>query len=86
MRDKQVVCVKDGTILGFVCDVEVDTCTGALCSIVIYGRSKLFGLFGREEDIVIPWRDIEVIGNDTILVRCDPPARHHKGGLFCNRN
>ncbi len=82
MREKQVICVKDGAMLGFVCDVEIDVVTGALCAIVIYGRSKFFGLFGREDDVVIPWQDIDVIGNDTILVRCDPPQPHEKHRAF----
>jgi len=77
MRAKQVICIKDGTILGFVCDVEVDTCNGKLVSIVIFGKLKCFGLLGREEDCVISWDCIEVIGKDTILVNCDPP-RHQR--------
>lgn len=89
MKDKQVVCIKDGTILGFVCDVEVDTCSGKLCSIVVFGRRRCFGLLGREEDCVIPWENIEVIGQDSILVSFDPPRTRRKkrrggfvGGLF----
>ncbi|MDD4699793.1 MAG: YlmC/YmxH family sporulation protein [Oscillospiraceae bacterium] len=88
MREKQVICIKDGTILGCVCDVEVDTCNGKLVSIVIFGKSKCFGLFGREEDSVIPWNCIEVIGKDTILVNCDPPRPRRRckrgpiGSLF----
>ena len=34
---------------------------------------------------VIPWSDIAVLGEDTILVRCAPPEkepRAEKGGLF----
>lgn len=73
MRDKQVICIKDGTILGCVCDVEIDTGCGKLIAIVIYGRPKCFGLFGRCEDIIIPWEVIEIIGEDTILVNFDPP-------------
>ncbi len=73
MRDKQVICIKDGTILGCVCDVEIDTSCGKLTAIVIYGRPKCFGLFGRCEDIIIPWSCIEIIGEDTILVNFDPP-------------
>ena len=68
LRDKEVISIKDGVILGNVCDVEVDTCTAKVCAIVIFGRLKLFGLLGREEDIIIKWCDIEVIGEDTILV------------------
>ena len=50
---KDVVCVDSGVCLGRVDDVEVDVCTAQLTAIVIYGRSRLFGLLGREEDTVI---------------------------------
>lgn len=70
LKDRQVVCVKDGTILGFVGDIELDTENGKLSSLVIFGRAKAFGIFGREDDIVIPWESIEIIGDETILVNC----------------
>lgn len=68
LRNKQVICIKDGCSLGFVCDVQVDTCTGNVVSLIVPGRLKCFGLLGREDDIIIEWKDIEVIGDDTILV------------------
>ena len=68
LRNKQVICIKDGNILGYVGDVEVDTLCGKLVSIIVFGKPKFFGLFGREDDIVIPWCEIEIIGNETILV------------------
>lgn len=43
---KDVVCVDSGVCLGRVDDVEVDVCTAQLTAIVIYGRSRLFGLLG----------------------------------------
>lgn len=73
LKNKQVVCVKDGCVLGFVSDVELDTKNGNLTSIIIFGRLKLFGLLGREDDIIIPWSDIKVIGNETVLVNTEPP-------------
>lgn len=90
MHNKEVINVCDGHRLGYVDDVEVDTCTAQLVSIVIRGRAKCFGLLGREEDIVICWKEIEVIGDETILVRREssqgrsPSGRGHRilGGLF----
>ena len=73
LRHKEVICIRDGTRLGCVDDVEVDTADGRLVSIVLYGRPRLLGLLGRGEDCVIPWACIEVIGPDTILVSSDPP-------------
>lgn len=83
MRDKQVICIKDGTIIGCVCDVEIDVACGKLVSIVIYGRPRCFGILGRCEDIIIPWSCIEIIGSDTILVNFEPPhGNFRKKKLF----
>ena len=74
MRSKQVINVKTGERIGCVCDVEVDVKDARLIAIVVYGPLKCFGLLGRGEDIIIRWDDIEVIGEDTILVNhnCAP--------------
>lgn len=72
---KDVINIADGCRLGFVCDVEIDVCDGRLLSIIIFGRARFFGLFGREEDLVIPWCNIDKIGEDIILVHCEPPCR-----------
>lgn len=74
LKNKQIVCVKDGCVLGFVSDVELDTENGTLTSVIIFGRLKFFGVLGREEDIVIPWSEIIVIGPETILVSTDSSA------------
>lgn len=86
LRYKEVVNVRDGSCLGYVSDIEVDTVTAKVISLIIYGRCKLFGLFFREEDTIIHWCDIEVIGEDTILVnmRIEQRGRRprDKGGFF----
>ncbi len=74
LKSKQVVCVKNGCVLGFISDVEINSDDGRLEAIVIYGRPRLFGILGREEDIIIPWREITVIGNETVLVSTEPEA------------
>lgn len=68
LRDKQVVSLKDGCVIGYVCDVEIDTECGKLTAIIVVGKSKGFSILGRNEEFVIPWSCIEVIGNDSILV------------------
>lgn len=84
MREKEVINLADGCRLGCVCDVEIDTCKGCIVSIVIYGKCKFFGLFGRYEDIKICWQDIKVIGDDTILVdfKCPPECKRCNNGFF----
>ena len=73
IRCKEVISIKSGCRIGFVDDIEIDSCTAKICRIIVYGKSRCFGIFGREEDIFINWSDIEIIGEDTILVGCDFP-------------
>ena len=77
-----------GRLAQFVGDIEFDTETGALTSVVITGKSKGISFLGRGEDIIVPWDKIEVIGNDSILISVEgylPKQRRKKGvlnGLF----
>lgn len=75
MRHKEVINIKDGTRLGNVCDLEIDTGSARVSAIVIYGRLRWLGLLGRDDDIVIRWQDIQVIGDDTVLVQYNSPIR-----------
>lgn len=81
LRNKEVVNESDGAVLGCVNDVEIDTKNACLVAIVVYGRPKFFGLFGRHSDTVIPWANIRLIGEDTILVNCRitaPPRKKRR--------
>ncbi len=86
LREKEVINIKDGCRLGCVCDVEVDTGCGKVVSLIIFGRGIFFGLFGRNDDIVICWDDIQVIGDDTILVcfEKNPLRSKKRKGIFAN--
>lgn len=71
LRCKEVISICDGSRLGYVNDVEIDTCTGRLVAIVVPGRVK-FRLLGKREDFVIPWEAIRRIGDDIILTSFCP--------------
>lgn len=82
LRNKEVVNVRDGGRLGPVCDIEVDARSARLTAIVVYGRLRLFGLLGREPDAVVPWEDIQIIGEEVVLVSYQrPPEERPKRGL-----
>ncbi|MBQ7288427.1 MAG: YlmC/YmxH family sporulation protein [Clostridia bacterium] len=83
MREKQVICIKTGELLGCVGDIEVDTCCGKLVSIIVFGQRGCLG-FGRCEEFKIPWDCIEVIGSDTILVNFEVPHGNirRRRGIF----
>ncbi len=78
MRNKEVINIKTGVRLGCVSDVEIDTKDAKLLAIVIYGRLRWCGLLGREDDIIIKWDDIEIIGEDTILVKHNVGAKRKR--------
>lgn len=66
---KDVVNVADGKKLGNIGDIEINLQTGKIDAIIISGSGKILGFFGKDEDIIIPWRNILKIGEDVILVR-----------------
>ena len=78
MRNKEVINVKTGVRLGCVSDVEIDTKDARLIAIVIYGRLRWCGLLGRDDDIIIRWEDVEIIGEDTILVKHNVGAKRKR--------
>lgn len=82
LRNKEIINVKDGARIGFVSDIELDTQTAELTAVVVYGRLRLFGLLGREPDFVIPWKDISLVGDDTMLVNYHRPELEKKSGVF----
>lgn len=82
LRHKQVINVVNGEYLGHICDVDIDLECAKITALIVPGKSRFFGLFGKEPDLCIPWCEISVIGRDTILVTKtvtpEPPPR--KGG------
>lgn len=66
---KDVVNISDGRKLGNISDIEIDLDTGRIESIIITNAGKLLGFFGKEDEVVIPWKQIVKIGEDVILVR-----------------
>lgn len=71
MRCKEVINVKDGQRLGFISDVEVEIPEGQVCALIVPGPCRFFGLLGRKDDFVIPWRCIRRIGEDIVLVEME---------------
>ena len=68
LRSKEVVDRNTGERLGYIDDIRFDAETAEVRTLLIYGSSGVFGLFGREEDIELPCTSIEVVGSDIILV------------------
>lgn len=65
---KDIIAKGTGSKLGCADDLIFEPRTAAISHLVIYGKLKLWGLLGKEEDFTIPWESICQIGEDVILV------------------
>ncbi|HHV38786.1 MAG TPA: YlmC/YmxH family sporulation protein [Tepidimicrobium sp.] len=75
MRDKEVINIRDGSKIGLIYDFELDLKEEKATAIIIFDSSRVLGLFGKNDDLVIPWENIVRIGTDAILVDIDPKKR-----------
>lgn len=69
LREKEVINIENGEKLGFIDDVEFETEREKIAAFVIFGRKRLYGLFGKDKDLIITCEQIQLIGTDTVLVR-----------------
>ena len=72
LQTKEVICLRDGRRLGFVCDAKLQLPEGNLLALIVPGPCRFWGLLGHKEDFVIPWHCIRRIGPDIILVDVKP--------------
>ena len=78
LKVKEVINVEDGRRLGNITDIEIDVETGRLTAIVVPGPGRFLGIFGRNDDVIIPWEKINKIGFDVILVEASAYAERHR--------
>lgn len=69
LRRKEVIDITSGERLGYIDDVRIDLESSTVTELVIYGRARVLGIFGKEDDVVIPCGDIRVVGSDVILIK-----------------
>lgn len=67
-RNKEVINISTGQRLGFIEDVNLDTESGFVSSVIIPKGGRVLGIFGKENEVVIPWKNIKKIGKDIVLV------------------
>ncbi|MBQ3054380.1 MAG: YlmC/YmxH family sporulation protein [Clostridia bacterium] len=67
-KNKEVINIRNGKRMGYVCDVEIDVNEGILRSIVVPAPGRWIPWGSAPKDIVITWDEIKIIGEDVILV------------------
>lgn len=86
LRNKEIINMKTGLKIGFADDLEFDTESGKIVSVIVYGKPRALGLMGRDDDMVIKCRDIKLVGEDTILVDFDESAVYTKSRTYTVEN
>ncbi|MBO8155320.1 MAG: YlmC/YmxH family sporulation protein [Bacillaceae bacterium] len=77
LQVKDIIAIEDGSKLGYISDLEIDVDRGYIVGLVISLKGKWFGLFGKQDELVIPWNHIVTIGKDVILVKSARPKLTH---------
>lgn len=70
-RRKEVINISDGCRLGCVYDAIINEDDGTVDALIIPGTGKFLGIFGKDNEHIIPWSDIKRIGDDIVLVDMD---------------
>ncbi len=73
LRHKEVISAVDGVRLGYIDDILVDTNCARVVAFVIFNRKFFFGIFGNNDDFIIPWEKIQLIGEDAVIISCKIP-------------
>ena len=68
LRNREVINIRTGERLGFVCDVMFNIETGQIVSLVVPGPCRFLGILGRYDDFIVPWECVQRVGDDIILV------------------
>ncbi len=70
LRDLEIININDGRRLGPLKDIELDLEKGAIQALILpnYTGGRVLGIFGRSDDLVVPWEKIKRIGVDVLLV------------------
>ena len=90
LRELEVINLCGGERLGYPCELEIDVDDGRILSFTVPKSGGGFSLFGKKDEITIPWCKIECIGEDAILVKipqsemsdCECNCRSGKKGRF----
>lgn len=69
LRMKDVIEAEDGRRLGYINDMEIDPDAGRINALVIPGTRSCRWLFGRPDEVVLPWQRIVKLGVDVIIVQ-----------------
>ncbi len=82
LSEVEVVVMPQGANIGSIDDAMINLTNATIEGFVIFGKRKLFGLLGREDDLTIKWNEITEIGEDVMIVTTKLPEKYKKNRRF----
>lgn len=79
LRQREIINITDGKRLGFINDLDIDVEEGRIRAIIVPAPARIFSVFSKGGDYVIPWEKIKKIGSDVILIELSEVAEPNKG-------
>ena len=86
LRSKDVINVVNGENLGRIDDLQMNAQTASVTALILYGRPRLWGIFGPRDNCIIDFRQIRLVGKDVILVELGKKYRLHKYQVKLTQN
>lgn len=83
LKKKDVINLCDGSNLGNIYDISIDTCTGEILGIILPTGKGFFSIFKSSNDLFIPYSRICKIGKDIILVDIIMQENHQQNISCC---
>lgn len=68
LKQREVINLNNGKILGFVVDINAELGMGTIKSIIVAQTGKIIKSLTGKNTIEIPWDRVRVIGEDVVLV------------------
>lgn len=68
LKNKEIINISNGKSLGFVSDIEINLEKARIDALVLPAARSFLGIFSKDEEIEIKWKDVRLIGEDVILV------------------
>lgn len=69
LRTMEIIDINTGAKLGFIKDLKIDCDESRIISIILPAHRSAW--FGKNDDIEIPWKSVNKIGVDVVLVDGD---------------
>ncbi|MEG6616445.1 YlmC/YmxH family sporulation protein [Peptococcaceae bacterium 1198_IL3148] len=78
LRTREIINVVDGRRLGVIKDIDINMEDGKISALILPGTGRFMGLWGKDDEFVVPWEKIVKVGMDVILVEVNVMSDRHE--------